>query len=173
MKKRNCGFTLLEVIISIVILAALAGLAFPRYETMIEKARAVEGVKMLGAIYRAQQAHYLMAGGSYANNMKDLMLEEPAMKFFNNVLISDGTGEYGLVGVVGRVGRKNGLYILSISASGAIKCLPIAEVGKVGELCKQLGFKNAGEDGEDGGDGGAEGLGAEGGGRSGPASPSR
>ena len=44
------GFTLLEVLIVIVILAVLAGLAVPVYTAQVEKSRAQEAIQMLEAL---------------------------------------------------------------------------------------------------------------------------
>lgn len=58
------GFTLLEVLIVIVILAVLAGLAVPVYTAQLEKSRAQEAIQMLEAI-RGGMLRYFASFGTY------------------------------------------------------------------------------------------------------------
>ena len=51
---RNKGFTLIEVLIVVVIIAILAALVVPRFMSQPEKAVIAEANQMLGAISRAQ-----------------------------------------------------------------------------------------------------------------------
>src|SRR6185295_18682367 len=58
------GFTLLEVLIVIVILAVLAGLAVPIYAAQVEKSRAQEALQMLDSL-RGSMLRYYSANGVY------------------------------------------------------------------------------------------------------------
>jgi prepilin-type N-terminal cleavage/methylation domain-containing protein len=58
LKKKEGGFTLLEVLIVLVILAVLAGLAVPAYTSAVEKSRKQEALSSLGAVRAAQQRYY-------------------------------------------------------------------------------------------------------------------
>ena len=55
--KQN-AYTLLEIIIVIVIISALVSLAIPKYTTTLEKARLGEGLQIIEALYKAQQARF-------------------------------------------------------------------------------------------------------------------
>jgi len=55
------AFTLVELLIVVIIIGILATIAVPQYHKMIEKARSAEACNMLGAIWRAEQLHYLEA----------------------------------------------------------------------------------------------------------------
>jgi len=56
------GFTLVEVLIVVVIIAILASLIVPRMLAQTEKAKAAEAIQMVGAIKRAAERHYDFQG---------------------------------------------------------------------------------------------------------------
>ena len=58
MKNRKKGFTLVEVLIVVVIIAILASLIVPRMLMQTEKAKAAEALQMIGAIKRAAERYY-------------------------------------------------------------------------------------------------------------------
>ncbi len=65
MRIHRNGFTLLELVISIVIIGLLASLALPRLYLMVERARMAEAYAMIGTIRSAMERYYLMNSGSY------------------------------------------------------------------------------------------------------------
>ena len=56
MKRKQKGFTLIEVLIVVVIIGVLAALIIPRFVSAPEKAIVAEANQMLGSLIRAQQA---------------------------------------------------------------------------------------------------------------------
>jgi len=50
MRHREKGFTLIEVMVVIIMLGVLAAVSIPIYSGYVHRARAVEGISMLGAI---------------------------------------------------------------------------------------------------------------------------
>ncbi len=58
MKNRQRGFTLVEVLIVVVIIAILASLIVPRMLMQTEKAKAAEAFQMVGAMKRAAERYY-------------------------------------------------------------------------------------------------------------------
>jgi prepilin-type N-terminal cleavage/methylation domain-containing protein len=60
MQKRSPqrGFTLIEVMIAVAIVAILAAVAIPQYTKYLYRAKQVEGVTLLGTIKSAQNTHY-------------------------------------------------------------------------------------------------------------------
>ncbi len=58
MKNMRKGFTLVEVLIVVVIIAILASLIVPRMLMQTEKAKAAEALQMIGAIKRAADRYY-------------------------------------------------------------------------------------------------------------------
>jgi len=59
------GFTLAELMITIVILGVLGGIALPRFFPQQEKARVAEAVAMLSAIRQGEVAYALEHSGAY------------------------------------------------------------------------------------------------------------
>ena len=70
-RKQAGGFTLLELVIVIVILAILAGLAVPRYVRTVNRSRANEALEMLLQI-RSSCERFYARQGSYATIAADL-----------------------------------------------------------------------------------------------------
>ncbi|MBN1587857.1 MAG: prepilin-type N-terminal cleavage/methylation domain-containing protein [Candidatus Omnitrophica bacterium] len=60
------GFTLLELMIVIVIVALIAGFAVPRYTRTVERSRQGEALRILGDI-RQSEFRYAAEYGTYAN----------------------------------------------------------------------------------------------------------
>jgi len=52
------GFTLLELIVVIIIIAIIAGLGIPQYIRVAEKAKQAEGLRLLGALRQSQQRYF-------------------------------------------------------------------------------------------------------------------
>lgn len=72
------GFTLLELLMVVIIIAILASIALPQYLRTAERSRASEALQMLGAMRGAQQrAKALSPTGLYAK-MADLDVTIPA-----------------------------------------------------------------------------------------------
>jgi len=75
------GFTLLELIIVIVILGILASFAMPRYFRATERARAAEGISLLGTL-RSSQIRYKAAKGVYSGDCTVLDVDYSTPKYF-------------------------------------------------------------------------------------------
>ncbi len=68
------GFTLMELIITLLIASILAAVAYPMIINQIGKARVAEAKNGLGAINRAQQA-YLFENSQFAQSLEDLYVD--------------------------------------------------------------------------------------------------
>ena len=71
--KRSKGFTLIEVLIVVVIIAILASLVVPRMIAQVDKARAAEAYQMVGVITRAAYREHDLTG-SYPDTHMDYLV---------------------------------------------------------------------------------------------------
>ena len=76
------GFSLMELLIVVIIIAGFAALTYPSYLSSIERARASEAVQMLGAIQSAQQKHFVQYE-EYATNFRSINDFAPAVEGFD------------------------------------------------------------------------------------------
>ena len=65
-RQRARGFTLLELVVVIIILAVLAGMAVPRYLKTVNRSYGAEALSILGEL-RASASRYYARNNSYAN----------------------------------------------------------------------------------------------------------
>lgn len=77
------GFTLLELLTVVIIIAILASIALPQFFKIAERGRAAEGIHVLGVI-RSAQLRYCAEHGSTTDNINNLDVTLPAtLKYFN------------------------------------------------------------------------------------------
>jgi prepilin-type N-terminal cleavage/methylation domain-containing protein len=57
-RKKDAGFTLIELIVVVMVIAVLAAIAVPLYAGYVRRATASEGVTRLGSIMTASKAYY-------------------------------------------------------------------------------------------------------------------
>ena len=73
-ENRKRGFTLVELMVVIVIVALLAAIAVPLYTNYVKDARRSEGAGALAAVATAQQTYY-QRNGAYANALANLNVD--------------------------------------------------------------------------------------------------
>ena len=72
------GFTLLELLMVIVIIAVLAAMALPQYIRATEKSRGAEALQLLGAVRTSQERYRSFSPTNvYAANVGDVDFEAP------------------------------------------------------------------------------------------------
>lgn len=72
------GFTLMELLVVVIIIAGLSAVVYPGYKSAIERARASEAVNMIAAIQAAQQKHFVNYE-TYGTTFQDINDFKPAM----------------------------------------------------------------------------------------------
>jgi prepilin-type N-terminal cleavage/methylation domain-containing protein len=75
------GFSLVELTIVVVILGVLAMMGVPRYQKVVERAKAAEAFTYLAQIEGAQERHNARTG-TYATNVRQLDTAVPTPKHF-------------------------------------------------------------------------------------------
>lgn len=97
MKIRQRGFTLVEVLIVVVIIAILAALILPRLTSQTENGYLAEAQHMLGAMRRAQSTHCDLTecGTTYSNDWQAIGLNStnaaPSASNWTYALVTTGT----------------------------------------------------------------------------------
>lgn len=82
---QKSGFTLLEIIIVIIIIAILASVGLPKFTQMTNQAKANEGLMAIPAIKSSMEQCYLMSNNTYAGCTPDSALDDN-FKYFNKDL---------------------------------------------------------------------------------------
>ncbi len=90
--RNKSGFTLLEVIIVIIIIAILASVAMPKVTGALHYAKAKEALGVIPSIRSAMDACAMMGGGEYTNcptSAIALGINFSGAKYFATPIISD------------------------------------------------------------------------------------
>lgn len=111
------GFTLTEIMISLIVVGILAAIAFPRYYNTLEVVKAKEGVFILHEIFDAQKA-YLLEYGILPASIDVLDVKIPASNNFYNYGVNASSPP--TLGAT--VTRRTGDYSLRIVATGEVFC---------------------------------------------------
>lgn len=113
--KSKRGFTLTEIIITVIIVGVLASVAIPRFTGSIERVKAAEGVHLLTALLGAQKA-FKFENGGYAANLAVLDIDFPTPP--SNFASPTAANNANAVASITRTGG----YTLSINENGTISC---------------------------------------------------
>ena len=124
-KKDGC-LTIMEIMMTLLVLGALAGLVFPRFEMQMEKARAAEAVQILEALFNAQTAYYAEYK-TYTNNLANLDITFRPSSYYSVPTLS-------MADPIVSVQRNDSSYTLSMATTGIISCVP------AGGTCGHLGY---------------------------------
>ncbi|MBU0467452.1 MAG: type II secretion system GspH family protein [Candidatus Omnitrophica bacterium] len=132
--KSRSGFTLTEIVVTIVVIGTLAGLTLPKITNQVEKVKSGEGTKILQALLDAQRI-YEFENGSYADDLDDLDVEFGAPENFD-ALTDANISTANPVATITRTGD----YTLSIDTDGTIKCINEVTAG----ICARMGCVRGG-----------------------------
>jgi prepilin-type N-terminal cleavage/methylation domain-containing protein len=125
------AFTLMEMMVSVLVLGVLASLALPKYTTAVEKVRSAEGFEILEALLKAQKS-FFFENQTYAGPpLTNLDITIPPVANFAAPTIAN-PGPLG--GIVAQIVRNGPSYTLRITDTGAISC-----TGGAAGLCARIG----------------------------------
>ena len=139
------GFTLMELIIVVIIIAILAAIGIPQFFKVAERARASEAISFLGAVKNAQM-RYAAEHGATTDDPADLDVNIPGgvLKFFQNDTLSvvddPLTNPADEIADIERIpdfqNAGFGDYTLAIDSAGLITCTPAGDH----DVCLVLGY---------------------------------
>jgi len=114
------GFTLLELVIVVIIVAVLAGLGIPQFVKTVERARASEAVGLLGSL-RSAQLRYYAEYTVYTSTCTNLDVNAPTtLKYFGSpTCTTDGN--------ITMAKSSGQLYTVRITAAGTLSCIGTAD----------------------------------------------
>lgn len=166
MKKTFCevknkkGMTLIEVMVVMIIIAAMVAMAYPSYLSALEKGRATEGVKVIANIIAAQAKYRgeehegadTSFSNGYANNFKALDIEVTGKNKTTGATTIDNNGltlttvnfRYELMEsyIVATSRSKSYNYLLKGDYStGAVLCIVDNDDDGGKKVCASLGKK--------------------------------
>lgn len=125
----------MELIVVVVIIGVLAAIAIPSYRIQMMKMGNQEAVRVLMAVWEANQDYY-RENGSYATNVNQLAVDIPALKNFQPPNAAPFCGMGGQPPFIASIQINSGLYTLYASTPGNIVCTDPYSGG----LCKKMGF---------------------------------
>lgn len=150
------GSTLIEIMIIIIIVGALAIVAIPKFSYVAERGQAQEAYSIFSAVRAAQMA-YKIENDKYATSVNQLDVELSIPPYFSGLSLFDATQPG--AGTISHcppsppmnekyfayLNGRNGLpkpYTLFLQESGNIVCIPFGGCPAAGQpnLCKKLGF---------------------------------
>ncbi len=135
--KRERGYTLIEIIVTIIILGVLASLALPRYFFSLERMKSAEGVQILTTYLNAHRV-YRYEYGQDPGVIEDLDISLSSQsKHFASPALSGRMFPEKQILEIQRNESGTDLYILYINEAGEISC---KEQDADPNTCTKLGY---------------------------------
>lgn len=137
------GFTLIEMLIVVLIVAILAAIALPQYNTSVERAKMAEAVTLTKQIAEANRRYYL-ATGAYANSISELDIDIPGQTNggriqTKNFIYTASAGQAPYLVFTHRIPIYERYYIFIHQSNNKIQCNPYATATDIQKkLCTQL-----------------------------------
>jgi len=117
-KMSQKGFTLMELIITIIIVGILASISMVRYDTLVERSRKTEAFATLKAILDAQKRHALEYR-QYASTVYGLDINVSQGGKYYGFYLANNTDPYAIANeTIAAAGRSDGSYEIQITELG-------------------------------------------------------
>lgn len=119
--RKNKGFTLVETVVTAVIIGTIAGFALPSFQSAAERTRAQEGESMLLETLRSVNDYSLDRGGACPASLSAMnMYNITSGGFCLTNLDIDCSGD-DLVDLT--LASSNGKYLLRMNSQGKVSCI--------------------------------------------------
>ncbi|HDP3433453.1 TPA: type IV pilin protein [Pseudomonas aeruginosa] len=115
--KSNRGFTLIELMIVVVIIAILAGIAYPSYDEYVKRGNRTEGQALLSEA-AATQERYFSQNNTYITTQADI--GKLHMRNTSGTTVKSSTGKYSLT--VDTVANDGGYRLIANQAFNDLDC---------------------------------------------------
>lgn len=146
-KRLKFGFTLIEVLATIVIIASMASMALVSYSTYLTRVRSQEGTQILIAVWGAQREYFRSHNAFFVgdinqiSNATDFNVSITSPKNFTDLQAQDPAAGPQVCAqpVVARITEASNKYRIGITSNGSIVCGSSAGACPHA-LCSKIGF---------------------------------
>jgi len=125
------AFTLMELMITTIVVGVLASVAVPSYTRHMERVRVTEGVHAL-TVLREDQLAYKVEHGSYATSLALLDIDIPASANWNVPVVANNPGNFAQI-----TNRTDGYTLWSEEFTPSIDC--VVTTGRA-SICTDVGY---------------------------------
>ena len=133
---KKSGFTLIEIMITLIIVGLLSALVIPRFAGTIEKNKVSEAFSILSAVRQAQVV-YEFETGNYSTTINNLDVTIPASDNYDTLFVDDVSSDRLIASVDSRSPTFD--YTIGILLAGTICCTSNAPA----TACETIGYTTA------------------------------
>lgn len=145
---RSKGYTLMELMVSIVILGGMIAFAVPAFDIQQKKVKNQEATRALLALYDAQMDYARDHFGTFAvaGQEGEMSVDIPVSDYFYPPVLSGADedlscyGESGTNVYLAKVDSRKDDYSLYITSDGRVVCQPCGDPTNV--LCQKMGYNS-------------------------------